>query len=82
MAAQERIDDELDLEYLLENGPLAVARVIEGTDRVASIVRAMKDFAHPDGADKAPSDLNRTVETTMTVARNEYKYVADLPPDS
>ncbi len=77
-AARAEIDEELDIDYLIENGAPATERVIEGIDRVASIVRAMKDFAHPDGAEKAAVDLNRTVETTLTVARNEYKYIADL----
>lgn len=26
----------------------------------------------------APADLNRAIGSTLTVARNEYKYVADL----
>jgi signal transduction histidine kinase len=46
--------------------------------RVTKIVRAMKEFSHPGGKEKTPADLNKAVETTATVARNEWKYVADL----
>jgi signal transduction histidine kinase len=46
--------------------------------RVAKIVRAMKDFSHPGFEAKAPTDLNQAIESTVTVARNEWKYVADL----
>jgi two-component system, NtrC family, sensor kinase len=40
-------------------------------------VRAMKEFAHPQ-TEQAPADLNRALTTTLTVARNEYKYVAEV----
>ncbi|MGD9858374.1 MAG: sensor histidine kinase, partial [Planctomycetaceae bacterium] len=45
------------------------------------IVRAMKEFSHPGTAEKSPVDLNRALETTVTVAKNEWKYVAKLEMD-
>ncbi len=38
----------------------------------------MKEFSHPDGKDMAPADLNRAVSSTLTIARAEYKMVAEL----
>jgi signal transduction histidine kinase len=38
----------------------------------------MKAFAHPDQREKAPVDLNQAILSTLTIARNEYKYVADV----
>ena len=38
----------------------------------------MKTFSHPDIVEKISTDLNRAIETTVTVARNEWKYVADV----
>ena len=81
-------EEAADLEYLRERVPAAFSRLLDGVQRVASIVRAMKTFGHAsDGDDKAPADLNEAVRTTLMVARNEYKYVAeietilgDLPP--
>jgi PAS domain S-box-containing protein len=67
-----------DVEYLREHVPRAFERAIEGLERVATIVRSMKEFAHPASRDMAGVDLNRAVHATLTVARNEYKYVADL----
>lgn len=72
------LEEEADLEFILEEVPPALARALEGIERVATIVRAMKEFAHPGAATMAPSDLNQAIETTATVAKNEYKYVADL----
>jgi PAS domain S-box-containing protein len=70
-----------DLDYLLDEIPKAVCQSLEGIERVAGIVRAMKEFAHPGTPDKTPIDLNRAIQSTLTVARNEWKYVADLVTD-
>jgi PAS domain S-box-containing protein len=70
-----------DIGYLCEEVPRAIDQSLEGIGRVAKIVRAMKDFSHPDGEAKALADLNKAIESTTTVARNEWKYVADLVLD-
>ena len=70
-----------DLEYLEEQLPKALDRALDGLQRVATIVRGMRAFAHPDQKEKAPSDLNDALETTITIARNEYKYVAEVETD-
>ena len=70
-----------DLDYLTHEIPLAIGHTLEGIDRIAKIVRAMKEFAHPGREEKVPADLNKIIETTLTVARNEWKYVADLVND-
>lgn len=70
-----------DLAYLMEEVPTAARQTIEGVNRVASIVRALKDFAHPDQTEHVATDLNRALLSTLTVARNEVKYVADVETD-
>jgi signal transduction histidine kinase len=67
-----------DLPYLIERVPEAVDRSLDGLGRVATIVRSMKEFAHPDAQDMTAIDLNRAITSTLVIARNEYKYVADL----
>lgn len=74
----EEAAESADLEFLAEQVPRALARTFEGVDRVATIVRAMKAFAHPGGETKAPADLNAALRNTLTVSCNEYKYVADV----
>ena len=68
----------LDLEFLWTEVPKAFARTLEGIERVASIVRAMREFAHPDAAEQSAADLNHAIDTTLTVAHNEYKYSAQI----
>jgi len=72
------LEDEVDLEYIVENVPKAFERSVDGLDRVATIVRSMKEFSHPDTKDRKQVDINRGLESVITLARNEYKYVADV----
>jgi PAS domain S-box-containing protein len=71
-------EQEADVEYLAEQIPRSLDRALDGLERVATIVRGMKDFGHPDQKDKAPADINRALGATLAIARNEYKYVADV----
>ncbi|SDU20399.1 PAS domain S-box-containing protein [Verrucomicrobium sp. GAS474] len=67
-----------DIAYLEEEVPKAILQSLDGLERVTKIVRAMKDFSHPGSEDRVPVNLNQAIESTVTVARNEWKYVADL----
>jgi signal transduction histidine kinase len=77
-AALAQLEDEVDLPFLREEGPAAVTRTLEGVRRVSSIVAALRQFAHPGHGALEPTDLNKVVETTLVVASNEYRYVADV----
>lgn len=70
-----------DPAYLLEEIPKAIEQTLEGVGRVSTLVSAMKEFSHPGTKEKVPVDLNHAIESTITVARNEWKYVADLETD-
>jgi len=68
----------IDTGYLLDEIPKAIDQTLEGVTRVSTIVGAMKEFSHPDIKEKVPLDLNRAISSTITVARNEWKYVAEM----
>ncbi len=74
-------EETADLDYLRERVPAAFARARDGIDRVARIVRAIRDFAHPPTTVKGPVDVNQSIANTLIVAANEYKYVADVECD-
>ncbi|MEZ4648184.1 MAG: PAS domain S-box protein [Candidatus Eisenbacteria bacterium] len=79
--AKVECDENLDLEYLEEEVPSAIDQALEGVERVATIVRSMKEFSHPGKDKKEPADLSNAIRHTITVARNEWKYVADVVTD-
>lgn len=72
------VKNEVDLSYLVENVPKALDRSVDGLNRITEIVRSMKEFAHPDSKEMTAVDLNQAIRSTVTIARNEYKYVADV----
>jgi two-component system, NtrC family, sensor kinase len=67
-----------DVDYLQLEIPRAIDQSLEGIQRVANIVKAMKEFSHPGSENKKAIDINHAIETTITVARNEWRYVADV----
>ena len=81
LASTDEILRATDLTYIVDEIPKAIIQSQDGVVRVSDIVRAMKEFSHPDGGGRKAIDLNRSIVTTLTVARNEYKYVADLVTD-
>ncbi|MFQ5701711.1 MAG: response regulator [Acidobacteriota bacterium] len=66
-----------DVDYVTEEIPRAIEQSLHGVERVAQIVRAMKEFSHP-GEEKTAFDINRGIQSTIMVARNEWKYVAEM----
>jgi PAS domain S-box-containing protein len=78
MARIRQMEIDIDLEFLVKEIPKAFERTLEGVERVAAIVRAMKEFAHPDAVEHSSADINHALETTLTVAHNEYKYSAQI----
>jgi PAS domain S-box-containing protein len=78
VSAAAESQESADLPYLIENVPRAFERCVDGLQRVATIVRSMKEFVHPSQKDMASVDLNRAIQSTLIIARSEYRDVADL----
>ncbi|MCX6629989.1 MAG: PAS domain S-box protein [Candidatus Solibacter sp.] len=77
----EKAEVAADAEYVDLEVPKALGQSLAGVQRIATIVRAMKAFAHPGQEEKAAADINKALSDTLTVARNELKYVADVETD-
>lgn len=81
IAAAEECLAVADTEYLCREIPLAIEQSLEGVGRITKIVSALKEFSHPGKREKSLADLNRAIETTVVVASNEWKYVAEIKLD-
>lgn len=77
----EEVVERIDLGFIREEIPPAIEETLEGAQRVVEIVRAMKEFSHPGSDEKTMVDLNKAIQSTITVARNEWKYVAEMETD-
>jgi signal transduction histidine kinase len=74
---QPREPDE-NVEELRKEMPPALKLMADGLSRIAEIVRSMKDFSHVDKDEVGQIDLNRSIQSTLVVARSQYKDVADV----
>jgi PAS domain S-box-containing protein len=67
-----------ELDYMSEEVPRALVEARDGVRRVAELVRALKEYAHPDLPDAEAADLNHIIQRTLVLARGAVKHVADV----
>lgn len=78
----DRLSKQYDLEFILEDSPKAIRQALEGVDRVAEIVKAMKTFSHVEqGLQKQSINLHEVINSSLTISRNSYKYIATIETD-
>ena len=75
------VPDDGEGEYLLEELPQTFEQSEDGVKRVAKIVQAMKDFSHPGDEELKPCDINKILDSTLTICKNSWKYVAEVDLD-
>jgi PAS domain S-box-containing protein len=80
-AIESEDDEDAEVDDLIEQVPKALDRALQGLERVAALVRGMKEFAQPDLKERSLADLNRTLQTTLDIAHHEYASVADVETD-
>jgi len=74
----EEIYKRLDIKFILDDIPPLILESLEGAERVKRIVLDLKDFARTDENHLKETDLNKCVQSTANIVRNEIRYVADL----
>jgi PAS domain S-box-containing protein len=72
------LKEQFDWEYLKEEIPKSIIQSQDGLAKIRSIVQAMKEFSHPGGKDKQSTNVNRLLETILTISSSEWKYVAEI----
>jgi len=77
-SAAEECEKKSKLSFLEKEIPRALNQTKDGADRVAKIVGAMKDFSHMGNEEMTEEDINQAVESTVTISKNEWKYVAEM----
>jgi PAS domain S-box-containing protein len=75
------VEEEKEMNYLLEEIPKTFSETMSGLQRVTQIIKSLKEFSHPNKSSKQPADLNKAINTTITVSRHEWKYVAEVVPE-
>ena len=81
VAVIQRAEEECDFAYVQENAASACDLAASGVGRVARIVEAMKAFSHPDRVEQGYASINTGLQTTLVVAHNAYRHIADVVTD-
>jgi PAS domain S-box-containing protein len=68
---------DVDMPYLAQEIPSALLQSYEGIISVSKIIRAMKDYAHPEKEFKLVN-INMSVESAIIVSRSEWKYFSKI----
>jgi PAS domain S-box-containing protein len=69
----------MKMDFILDDIQQLFDESREGLERVTTIVQSLKDFSHIEQRQEPVDyDVNKGIEATLTVARNEIKYDADL----
>ncbi|TWT89474.1 PAS domain-containing sensor histidine kinase [Stieleria varia] len=68
----------VDLPFLREELPDAIAQSLDGIERVAGIVKTMKEFSQSSSGCRTPVDINQSIEKALAVAANQYSDVAKI----
>ena len=64
----ENLKEEIDIDFILEDFPMAIQQATDGVERVAALVSAMKEFSHPGSKEKENGDINKIIQTTVEIA--------------
>ena len=76
-----QLEESADLDFTLKELPYAITQSLEGVENVARLIAAMKEFSHPGGDEKEVNDINKMIQMTVSLCRNEWKYCAAVALD-
>jgi two-component system NtrC family sensor kinase len=71
----------MKIDFILNDLQTLLDESCDGAERVRCIVRDLKSFSHQDESQCKPFSINECLDSTLNMARNEIKYVADVERD-
>lgn len=74
-------EDQTDIQFSLDQVPVALSQSLDGIGTVATIVRSMKRFGHPDQTDATTVDINQALADVLVVVGSEIRGVARVETD-
>lgn len=67
----DRTGEEIDVDYLFEDGAALISESLEGGQRIQTIVKHLRDFTHPSVSKAETVDINECLETTLAVLKSQ-----------
>jgi two-component system, NtrC family, sensor kinase len=77
IASLQQLEQKIDLEFIEHDFEELMKHTREGADRIKNIVNQLRGFSHvTTSTDFAATDINQTIDETLTIVWNELKYKA------
>lgn len=76
-----KLEEEIDIDFILEDLPNLIEESLEGAGRINKIVIDLKDFAHPGEDEQKFAAINKNIDSTLNIVWNELKYKAKITKD-
>jgi PAS domain S-box-containing protein len=73
-----QIKEKMDYNFVVEDSAQVVTDAVEGVQRVAAIVRNLKEFTHIDQGESQWFNVNDGLDSTVKLIWNELKYKAEV----
>ena len=78
VAGLNKFNNGIELPSLVGEIMTATRETVDGIRQVRNIVLLMKEFTHPGTGSPEPSDINRVVQSAITICRSRHKDVVTL----
>lgn len=63
-----------DIVYIVKDGEKLIEESLDGTKRIADIVKQLRNFSHSGGQERSFMDVNDCIESTLKLLKSETKY--------
>jgi len=63
-----------DIVYIVKDGEKLIEESLDGTKRIADIVKQLRNFSHSGGQERSFIDVNDCIESTLKLLKSETKY--------
>lgn len=67
-----------EIRALFSEFPDAISQSLDGIDRIAAIIRSLRNYSHPGTGEPELFDLVKAVQDAITISVNEWKNTATL----
>ncbi|MEM9245428.1 MAG: ATP-binding protein [Cyanobacteria bacterium P01_F01_bin.153] len=65
--------EELDIDYICDDFPKLLSSIEDGTNRVQSIVKSLRNFSRLDESESKHVDIHEGIENTLIILRSKLK---------
>lgn len=81
IAKVEEAQEGADWDYLSEEIPNALEQTVDGIGKVSAAIQGIRDFCQPTSDEKVSMDLNKVVESSVMMTKNDWKTFVELTTD-